>query len=194
MMRGTPKPRFPEDSLLASMLGEQAPVEARRAARRLRAEGAPAVAIDASIVALAQGLALSEVSRSPAVPDALPPLFWVEAPRESGTAAPGIRGWVVEKRAGGLAARSFGITFGQETVPEAEGTAAIRFGTGTAEEDEEARAVRGLVAAIALPEMLSQMGESSPVVLMPAEASDRDGSLLRGFRLSVAMPPDAAPS
>jgi hypothetical protein len=41
--------------------------------------------------------------------------------------------------------------------------------------------------------MMAQMGETSPVLVMPADASDQDARLLRGFRLSVAIPPDAAP-
>ena len=57
-----------------------------------------------------------------------------------------------------------------------------------------AQRLAGLVAAIGLPESLSRMGESSPVVLMPAASSDRDASLLRGFRLSVAILPASAPT
>jgi hypothetical protein len=52
------------------------------------------------------------VSRSPAVLDVLPPLFWVEAPREGG-----LSGWVVEKKPGGLALKGFGIATGTEAVP-----------------------------------------------------------------------------
>jgi hypothetical protein len=176
------------------MLGEHAPMDVRRAARRLRAEGAPALAIDDDIADLARGLALTEVSRSPAVLDVLPPLFWLEAQREDGSGARGTGGWVMEKKSGGLAVRGFSIAFGHEAVPEPEGTAAVPFGAGTQEEDEETRYVRGLVAAISLPEMLSQMGESSPVVLMPADASDQEASVLRGFRLSVAISPGSAPT
>ena len=198
-MDARPRLRFPEGSLLAAMLGEGAPIDVRRAARRLHAEGAPAVAIDGDIAGLARGLAASEVSRSPAVLDALPPLFWIEAQRGDGSGAGHIGGWVVERKRGGLAVRGFSIAPGHEAVPEPEGTATVTFAGGVREggvreEDEVARAVRGLVAAISLPEMLSQMGESSPVVLMPAEASDRDASVLRGFRLSVAMAPDSAPT
>jgi hypothetical protein len=193
-MQEMPRLRFPEGSLLVAMLGEHAPMDVRRAARRLRAEGAPALAIDDDIAGLARGLAFSEVSCSPAVLDALPPLFWLEAHREDGSRARGISGWVMEKKRGGLAVRGFSIVFGHEAVPEPEGTATVPFGACTQEEDEETRYVRGLVTAISLPEMLSQMGESSPVVLMPADPSDRDVSVLRGFRLSVAISPDSAPT
>jgi hypothetical protein len=186
--------KYPGGSLLAAMLGEHATMDVRRAARRLRAEGAPALAVDDDIAGLARGLAISEVSRSPAVLDVLPPLFWLEAQREDGSGACGIGGWVVEKKRGGLAVRGFSIAFGHEAVPEPEGTGAVPFGAGAQEDDEEIRTVRGLVTVISLPEMLSQMGESSPVVLMPAEASDRDASFLRGFRLSVAISPDSAPT
>lgn len=186
--------RFPEDSLLVAMLGEHAPMDVRRAALRLRAEGTPALVIDDDIAGLARGLAFSEVSRSPAVLDVLPPLFWLEAQREDGSGARGIGGWVVEKKRGGLAVRGFSIAVGHEAMPEPEGASTVSFGAGAQEEDKETRYVRGLVTAISLPEMMSQMGESSPVVLMPADASDRDASFLRGFRLSVAISPDAAPT
>ena len=192
-MQGLPKPRFPESSLLAAMLGERAMVDVRRAARRLRAEGAPALAVDDDIAGLARGLALSEVSRSPAVLDALPPLFWIEARRGGGSGGGGIGGWVVERKGGGLSARGFGIEAGEDALAEPEATVTVTFGAGGQEEDEETRIVRGLVAAVALPEMLAQMGESSPVTLMPAEAPDGDAGLLRGFRLSVAISPDSAP-
>lgn len=191
-MQETPRLKFPGGSLLAAMSGPQAPVEVRRAARRLRAEGAPALAADGDIARLAQGLAFSEVSRSPAVLDALPPLFWLEAQREDG--AQGTGGWVVEKKQGGLAVRGFSIAPGPEAVPEPGGTRTVAFGAGAREEDEETRYVRGLVTAVSLPEMLAQMGESSPVVLMPAEPSEQDADFLRGFRLSVAMSPDSAPA
>ncbi len=173
------------------MLGERAPTDVRRAAQRLRAEGAPALAVDEDIAVLARGLALSEVSRSPAVLEALPPLFWLEARRGEGG---GTGGWVVERKHGGLGARGFGIPAGVEAVPEAEGTVAVVYGANAPDEGEEARTVRGLVAAVSLPEMLSQMGESSPVMLMPAEAADGDARLLRGLRLSVAISPESAPS
>jgi hypothetical protein len=193
-MQGRPRLKFPADSLLAAMLGEDAPMDIRRAARRLRAEGAPALAIDDDIAGLACGLAVSEVARSPAVLDVLPPLFWLEAHREDGSGAHGIGGWVVEKKRGGLAVRGFSIASGPEAVPEPKGTATVPFDAGVQRDDEETSYVRGLVTAISLPEMLSQMGESSPVVLMPADASDQDASLLRGFRLAVAISPDSAPS
>ena len=189
-MRERPRQRFPEGSLLAAMLGQGAPVDVRRAAQRLRAEGAPAVAVSDGVAALAGGLALSEVSRSLAVLEALPPLFWGEARRED--RAGGIGGWVVEKRGGGLALRGFGISPGEEAVPEAKGTDAVPFGPLAAGESEAARTARGLVAAIALPEMLAEMGESSPVMLLPAEAPDLDAGALRGLRLSVAVSPDEA--
>jgi hypothetical protein len=194
MMQGMPRLKFPEGSLLAAMLGEHAPVDVRRAARRLRAESAPALAIDDDIAGLAHGLATSEVSRSPAVLDVLPPLFWLEAQLGDESGARGISGWVIEKKRDGLAARGFSIGFGHEAVPEPQGTATLLFGAGAQEEDEATRSLRGLVTAIGLPEMLSQMGESSPIMLMPAEAPDRDASLLRGFRLSMAISPDLAPS
>jgi hypothetical protein len=189
-----PRLIFPDNSLLAAMLGEHAPVDARRAARRLRAEGAPALAVGEDIAGLARGLAVSEVSRSPAVLDVLPPLFWLEAPRGDGPGTHGISGWVVERKPGGLAARGFSIGSGDQAVPEPVGAVTVPFGADAGEEDEETRQVRGLVTAISLPEMLSQMGERSPVLLMPAEASGQDASTLRGFRLSVALSPDAAPS
>jgi hypothetical protein len=72
-------------------------------------------------------------------------------------------------------------------MPDPEDSATVPFGAGAQEDDEETRFVRGLVTAISLPEMLSQMRESSPVVLMPADASHQDARLLRGFRLSVAI-------
>ena len=190
-MQGMTRPGFPGGSLLVAMLGEGSPVDVRRAARRLRAEGAPALAIDDDIAGLARGLALTEVARSPAVLDVLPPLFWLEARREDGT---GVGGWVVERKQGGLAIRGFSVASTQEAVPEPQGTTTMSFGTATPEEDEEARLVRGLVTAISLPELLSQMGESSPVVLMPADAPQEEASLLRGFRLSVAMSPGSAPN
>jgi len=193
-MQGMPRLRFPEGSLLVAMLGEHAPMDVRRAARHLRAEGAPALAIGDDIAGLARELAFSEVSRSPAVLDVLPPLFWLEAQREDGSNPRGIGGWVVEKKRGGLAIRGFSIACGHEAVPESEGTMTVSFGAAAQEEDEETRTVRGLVTAISLPEMLSQMGESSPVLLMPADAPDRDANVLRGFRLSVAISPDAAPT
>ncbi|HEY8611245.1 MAG TPA: hypothetical protein VIL69_08145 [Roseomonas sp.] len=152
------------------------------------------MAIDDVIADLARGLALSEVSRPPAVLDVLPPLFWLEAHREDRSGARGIGGWVVERKRGGLTVRGFGIVFAHEAAPEPGGTATVTFVADARKEDEETRYVRGLVTAISLPEMLSQMGESSPVVLMPAEASDQDASLLRGFRLSVAISPDSAPT
>jgi hypothetical protein len=189
-----PRLRFPEGSLLAAMLGEHAPMDIRRAARRLRTEGAPALAIDDDIAGLARGLAFSDVSRSPAVVDGLPPLFWLEAQREDGPGARRISGWIVEKKGGGLAIRGFSIAAGHEAVPEAEGVATVPFGTGAQEEDEETRYVRGLVTAVSLPGMLAQMGESSPVMLMPADAPDQDASVLRGFRLSMAISPDSAPT
>lgn len=192
-MQETPRSRFPEGSLLAAMLGGRAPMDVRRAAQRLRAEGAPALAIDDGIAGLASGLAFSGVSRSPAVLDVLPPLFWLEARREGGPGTHRLSGWIVEKKPGGLAARGFSTASGHGAVPEPEGAAMLPFGGGAQEEDEETRYVRGLVTALSLPEMLSRMGESSPVVLMPAGASDRDAHFLRGFRLSVAVSPGSAP-
>jgi hypothetical protein len=188
-----PRLRFPEGSLLAAMFGERAPVDVRRAARRLRTEGAPALAVDDDIAGLARGLASSEVSCSPAVLDVLPPLFWLEAQREDATGARRTSGWVVEKKPGMLAVRAFSITAGHEAAPEAEGMATVPFGAAAREEDEETRNLRGLVAAIGLPEVLLQMGESSPVLLMPADAPEGDAHLLRGFRLSLAISPDSAP-
>jgi len=181
-----PRPRYPEGSLLAAVLGEGAPPEVRRAARRLRAEGAPAVAVDGEIAGLAGGLAGSEVSRSPAVLDALPPLFWIEAGRGDG----GIAGWIVERRGRGLSARGFAIGAGAEAVPEAGEAVTVAFGA-VAEEGEAVRAVRGLVAAVGLPGVLAQMGESSPVALTPADPGAGEAGALRGVRLSVATSPEA---
>ena len=176
------------------MLGEHAPRDVRRAAQRLRAEGTPALAVDDDIAGLARGLASSDLSRSSAVLDVLPPLFWLEAHREGGSGPRGRGGWVVEKKRGGLAVRRFSIAFGPEVMPEPEGTNTVPFGAGAQEDDEVTRYVRGLVTAISLPELLSQMGESPPVMLMPADASDRDVSSLRGFRLSMAISPGSAPT
>lgn len=196
------RPGFPAGSLLAALLGGEAPVEARRAARRLRAEGAPALAADAEIAALADGLAGTGVAHSPAVLDALPPLFWIEAPEEMAGAemagaevegAAPLRGWVVEKRGDGLAARGFSLAAGAAALPEPAGDTALAFGGHPVPEAAAARALRGLAAAVALPEMLAQMGESSPVLLLPAEAPAEDALLLRGLRLSVALARDSAP-
>jgi hypothetical protein len=193
MMPDTPRPKFPGGSLLAAMLGGHAPVDLRRAAQRLRAEGAPALAVYDDIAGLAGGLAASDVSRSPAVLDALPPLFWLEAQSPGGPGTPEARGWVVEKKPGGLAVRGFRVAPGHDAVPEPDGAATVPFGPGAQEDDEQTRRVRGLVTAIALPEMLAQMGESSPVVLMPADAPAEAAGVLRGFRLSIAVPPEALP-
>lgn len=193
MLQDMPRLRFPEGSLLAAMLGEQAPRDIRRAALRLRAEGAPALAIDDDIAGLARGLAASDLSRSPVVLDVLPPLFWLEVERDGGSGPRARGGWVVEKRRGGLAVRGFSIAFDPGAMPEPEGTTTMPFSAGAQEDDEATRYVRGLVTAISLPELLSQMGESPPVVLMPADASDRDVSALRGFRLSMAISPGSAP-
>lgn len=190
-MRAALRPRFPEGSLLFAMLGEHAPMDVRRAARRLRSEGAPAVAVDDEIAALARGLAASEVSRSPAVLDVMPPLFWVEG-RQDGDA--GTAGWVVEKKGASLSIRGFEVASDLTAVPELHGTATLAFGTGVHEEDEEISYARGLIAAIALPEVLAAMGEASPVLVLPADSSIGDAGILRGIRLSVALPPDAAPS
>ncbi|WP_338661125.1 hypothetical protein VQH23_12835 [Pararoseomonas sp. SCSIO 73927] len=187
---------FPEGSLLASILGGEAPVEVRRAAQRLRAEGAPALAVSDDVASLAGQLAASEVSRSPAVLDALPPLFWIEARPVHGSAdgpvVPGIHGWLVEKKRDGLAARRFGTAAGDEGAPGPAGATTVSFGAGAQDADEEARTVRGLVTAVCLPEMLSQMGELSPVAVLPADAPEGDAGRLRNFRLSVAVSAEAA--
>ena len=193
-MREMPRLRFPEGSLLVAMLGEHAPIDVRRAAQRLRAEGAPALAIDDDVAGLASGLAFSDVSRSPAVLDVLPPLFWLEARREDGPGTRRLSGWILQNKPGCLAVRGFSIAFGHEAVPEPEGAATLPFGAAAQEEDKDTHYVRGLVTAVSLPEMLSQMGESSPVVLMPTDASDKDARVLRGFRLSVAISPASAPA
>ncbi|WP_131829649.1 hypothetical protein [Teichococcus deserti] len=182
-----PKPNFPLGTLLAALLGPEAPVELRRAAQRLRAEAAPALVIEADIAALAEGLATTEVARSPAVADALPPLFWIEARQATRTL-----GWVIEKKRGGLAARGFALADGAGALPEAAETTPLPFGAAAAEDPATAW-LRGLVTAVALPEMLAQMGEASPVLLLPAEPRPADRSLLRGLRLSLAMSPEAAP-
>jgi hypothetical protein len=172
------------------MLGARAPADIRRAVQRLRAEGAPALAVDDEITALAPGLATMEVSRSPGVLDALPPLFWLEARLDDSGRT---QGWVMEKKQNGLAVRAFRIAAGTLAEPEVAGAAALAFGAVAREEDAEAQVVRGLVTAVGLPGMLAQMGESSPVLLMPADAPAPDAGALRGFRLSVAIPPDQAP-
>ncbi|KAA2212023.1 hypothetical protein [Teichococcus oryzae] len=190
-----PRPRFPASSLLVAMLGEQAPADIRRVARRLRSEGAPALWVDNEIAGLARGLTRSEVSRSPAVPDALPPLFWLEAQRDDQPGAGRIVGWVVEKKQqGGLALKGFSIAIRPEAAPEPEGMATIPFGVDAREEDEDTCFARGLITAISLPEMLSQMGEGSPVVLLPADPSEAETGILRGLRLSVATSPDSVPN
>jgi hypothetical protein len=193
-MQGMPRSKFPGGSLLAAILGESAPMDVRRAARRLRAEGAPALAVDDEIAGLANGLAVAEVSRSPAVLDVLPPLFWLEASWEDGSGGRGIRGWIVEKKRGGLAIRGFSIAPDPDAEPEPEEATALPFDATVPEEDEATRYARGLVTAVSLPGMLSQMGESSPVMLMPADAPDQDAGVLRGCRLSVAISPASAPT
>ena len=183
---------FPGGSLLAAMFGEAAPLEAKRAVRRLRAEAAPALAIDDEVAGLALGLAATEPGRSGAVLAVVPPLFWLEARRAGG--AGGIDGWVVETRRDGLAVRGFGIDGGARAVPEATGALLVRFGVaGLPEEDAPTRYLRGLLTAASLPELLSQMGESSPIMLLAADAPSQDAGVLRGLKLLVAIPPDAAP-
>lgn len=183
--------RFPEASLLAAMLDEGAPVEARRAARRLRAEGAPALAVEPDIAALARGLAGSEVSHNPALPEGLPPLFWIEAEADE---AGGRQGWVVESRPEGLAARGFGLAAATDAVPEPGVPLRLRFeGAAPAGEEAEARRLRGLVAAAGLPGLLAQMGESAPLLLLPATPPPAAAARLRGLRLSVLLSPEAAP-
>ncbi|RYY06578.1 MAG: hypothetical protein EON55_23025 [Alphaproteobacteria bacterium] len=180
---------FPGGSLLAAMFGEAAPLEAKRAVRRLRAESAPALMIDDEVAGLALGLADTEPGRSAAVLAVVPPLFWLEARR-----AGGIDGWVVETKRDGLAVRGFGIDAGAQAVPEPGGALLVRFGVaGLAEEDAPTRYLRGLLTAASLPELLSQMGESSPIMLLAADAPAQDASVLRGLKLLVAIPPDAAP-
>jgi hypothetical protein len=186
------KARDPEGSLLAAMLGEHAPPDVRRTARRIRAEGAPAVAVDARIAALARGLSSSEVSHSPAVVDVLPPLFWIEAQREGGAGVHGVAGWLVERKGTSLAVRGFDVLMLPEAVPDPRGTATLAF-PGIRDDDGEISYVRGLIAAVSLPELLAQMGEAAPVLVLPADALAGDAGLLRGIRLSVAIPPDAAP-
>lgn len=187
-MQDKPKPSFPRGSLLASMFGEGVPIETRRAARRLRAEGVPAVAADDEIVGLAAGLAASEISRLPVVIGSLPPLFWLEATQEGASGAPCLRGWAVEKKRGGLVAKGFRLLADQGALPEAGEVLTLRFGTDLQDqEDDESRLVRGLVSAVCLPEMMAEMGENSPVAVLPAEAPEADADALRGFRLSVAM-------
>lgn len=171
---------FPPGSLLATLSGEGAPIELRRAARRLRAEAAPALLVEADIAALAAGLAAADIAFSPAVPDGLPPLFWVEA---------GAMGWIVERKGRGLAARRF--AFGAGASPEMEGAETLAF-PGTAQA-EAAPALRGLVAVVSLPGLLAQMGEASPILLMPAVATAEEAPLLKGLRLSVAISPESAP-
>jgi hypothetical protein len=86
-------------------------LDVRRATQRLRAEGAPALAVDDDIAGLSRGPAFSEASRSSAVLDVLPPLFWLEAQREDGSGTRELGGWIVEKKRGGLAVRGFRIAF-----------------------------------------------------------------------------------
>ncbi|MCQ4158688.1 hypothetical protein NON00_01940 [Roseomonas sp. GC11] len=176
---------FPEGSLLAALSGPEAPPEGRRLARHLRAEGAPAVAIGPGIIALAEGLALSEVAHSPAVPEALPPLCWIEAGPVEGAGA--LAGWVVERRGDGLAARGFGRDLGP---PEA---ILLAFSGRRREEEPAVRRLRGLATALSLPGVMAEMGESAPILLMPAEAAGPEATLLRGLRLSLALLRDAVP-
>jgi hypothetical protein len=100
----------------------------------------------------------------------------------------------VEKKRGGLAIRGFSIALGSEGVPEPAGNATLPFNATVLKEDEATRYARGLVTAVSLPGMLSQMGESSPVILLPADPSDQDASVLRGYRVSVAISSAAAPA
>ncbi|MDQ1081684.1 hypothetical protein [Pseudoroseomonas cervicalis] len=193
MQPGPSRPRFPQDSLLAALLGEAAPRDLRRAAQRLRAEGGHAVAVEEEIAGLAQGLAQSEVSRSPAVAEALPPIFWMEMREEDAAGQERRQGWLVERRPNGFSARQFRIAGGAEAVPEALDSALLTFGAAPAAEDAETRRLRGLVTALGLPELLAQMGESSPILLLPAEAPGAAAGLLRGLRLSIATTPEAAP-
>ena len=186
-----PRISFPSASLLAAMLGEAAPLEARRAVRRLRAESAPALAIDDEVAGLALGLADTEPGRSAAVLAVVPPLFWLEARRAGG--AGGIDGWVVETKRDGLAVRGFGIDDGAQAVPEPTGALLVPFGVAGPPEDAATLYLRGLLTAASLPELLSQMGESSPIMLLAADAPAQDVSILRGLKLLVAIPPDAAP-
>ncbi len=192
-MRGMPRSNFPPGSLLAAMLGEHAPMDVRRAARRLRAEGTPALAVDDDIAELARGLAGSEVGHSPAVPDALPPLFWLEAWRDDGAGVRSLGGWIVEKKEGGVVARGFAVASARDATPEPGPVVTMRFDGAAGDEDEAVGHVRGLLAAVGLPGMMAQMGEASPVALVPADAPDADAAALRGFRLSVALSPDSLP-
>ena len=180
---------YPAGSLLASMLGEAAPLDARRAARRVRSEGVPALAVDDEIAGLARGLATTEPSRSPAVLAVVPPLFWLEARRADGA---GLEGWVVEAKRDGLAVRGFGIGDETDAVPEPTGAMLLPFGSAVPPEDDATLYLRGLLTAVSLPELMAQMGESSPILLMSADASKQDAGALRGLKLLVAMPPDAA--
>jgi hypothetical protein len=152
------------------------------------------VSADGDIIGLARSLAASEISRSPAILEAVPPLFWLEAGRESIVGDRTIQGWVVEKKPGVLVAKGFHIPAGMDATPEAGDTLTLVFGSSPPDEDDETRYVRGLVAAICLPEVMAQMGESSPVALLPAEAPENEASALRGFRLSVAMSPASVPT
>ncbi|GEM_PF-5622376 len=186
-----PRISFPSGSLLAAMLGEAAPLEARRAVRRLRAESAPALAIDDEIVGMAPGLADTEPAHSAAVLAVVPPLFWLEA-RRTGSAG-GIDGWVVEAKPGGLAVRGFGIDDGAQAMPEPTGALLVPFGAAGPPEDAPTLYLRGLLTAASLPELLSQMGESSPIMLLAADAPAQDAGILRGLKLLVAIPPEAAP-
>lgn len=186
-----PKISFPGGSLLAAMLGEAAPLEARRAIRRLRAEAAPALAIDSEVAGMALGLAATEAARSAAVLAVVPPLFWLEA-RRAGDAG-GVDGWIVETKRDGLAVRGFGIDDGAQAVPEPSGALLVPFGIAESPEDAPTLYLRGLLTAASLPELLSQMGESSPIMLLAADASAQDVGILRGLKLLVAIPPEAAP-
>ena len=192
-MQEMAKAAYPGGSLLAALLGPQAAVDLRRAVQRLRAEGAPAVAVEPDIAGLATGLGGAEIARSPAVLEALPPLFWVEAVREAPGGASRIEGWVLEKKPAGLAARGFSIADNPTAEPERGDSLTLPFTEGRQPEPAETGYLRGLVTAIGLPEMLAQMGESSPVLLLPATPPLAEASLLRGLRLSVALSPDAAP-
>ena len=87
---GNAEVEVPWDFLLVAMLGEHAPMDVWPGARRLRAEGTAALAIDGDIAGLEQGLVFSEMSRSPSVLDVLPPLFWLEAQWEDGSGARGV--------------------------------------------------------------------------------------------------------
>ena len=82
---------------------------------------------------------------------------------------------------------------GTGPMPEPVVTMTAAFRAKAQEEGVEVSSARGRIAAICSLEILAQMEEASPILLMPAEPSDEDAGVLRGFLLAVGISPEAAP-